>query len=147
MLHRAQNAASLLIQRVFRGHKAKEMIAIERDLQQLEVFAKPLIDKLKQLEYDAMKLGELVDRLKAIEHEDEDEISAIEDELTYVMKTTNKYTDNARINNTNQRFLTKYLRIRLKEFLDHKKVSKPSRCCLRDCNSLFCVGRVPKEAI
>ena len=37
------------------------------------------------------------------------------------MQTTSKYCDTMRINNTPQRFLTKYLRVRLKDHYEHEK--------------------------
>ena len=43
-------------------------------------------------------------------------------ELQLCNKTTNKYTDSTRINNTPQRFLTKFLRVRLQDHLEHEQV-------------------------
>jgi hypothetical protein len=51
----------------------------------------------------------------------EDDLFKIERELAMCMQTTSKFTDSSRINNTPQRFLTKYLRVRLKDHFEHEK--------------------------
>ena len=48
---------------------------------------------------------------------------AIERELAQCSFTTGKYSDSSRINGTPQRFLTKFLAVRLKDLLEHETVS------------------------
>ena len=118
-----QTLACIQIQRMFRGHKGREAREIEFHLQRLENSARPLISHLHQVEDEAEKLRNVIRKLETIEKRMHEELFQIERELEHCMKTTNKYTDSARINQTPQRFLTKFLRVRLKDHLDHEAVS------------------------
>merc|ERR1711908_61799 len=46
--------ASILIQRIFRGHKGREARAIESELRKFEGKAKPLIELIKRLEGESL---------------------------------------------------------------------------------------------
>ena len=113
--------AVILIQKIFRGHKGREARAIEKELRAFEAKAKPLIDLIKRLEDESLNQAKTIARLEASVQRSEEELFKIERELAMCMATTNKYTDSARINNTPQRFLTKYLRVRLKDHFEHEK--------------------------
>jgi hypothetical protein len=118
-----QVLACVQIQRMFRGHKGREAREIEYHLQKLENSARPLIAHLHQVEDEADKLRNVIRKLEVIEKRMHEELFQIERELEHCLKTTNKYTDSGRINQTPQRFLTKFLRVRLKDHLDHEVVS------------------------
>ena len=116
-----EKKAVTLIQRIFRGHKGREAREIEKELRVFEQKAKPLIDLVKRLEAEALKQAKSIARIEHKVQASEEELFKIERELSMCQATTSKYTDSARINNTPQRFLTKYLRIRLKDHYDHEK--------------------------
>lgn len=111
------------IQRVFRGHKGREAREIEKELRRAEKELAPLMSHLRGLEDEAVKLQRTINRLT--EHVNRLDTGLIEGyrELEHAHHTTNKYTDCTRINNQPQRYLTKYLRVRLKDHLEHEEVS------------------------
>eukprot|EP01039_Chlorochromonas_danica_P000703 gene703-762_t len=119
--HRKQVIASIVIQRVYRGHKGREAREIESELRSMEHKAKPLFDHLKQLEDEAQTLRHQIHRLESIEKMMSENISEITRELEHCVKTTSKYTDSARINGVPQRFLTKFLKVRLADHLEHEE--------------------------
>lgn len=116
-------AAAVHLQRLFRGHKGREAKEVEEALQRLEFQAKPLFLHLRQLEIDAAKARKVVARLAHTEQMMAENLVEIERELEHCHKTTNKYTDSVRINSTPQRFLTKFLQVRLQDLLDHEEVN------------------------
>lgn len=120
---RRKVAAVLLIQRIFRGHKGREAREIECELQRLDNQARPLILQLKHLQEEAQKLGKIIHRMEDVEARMSENLFLIERELGQAQYTTSKYSDSSRINNTPQRFLTKFLIVRLKDLLDHETVS------------------------
>ena len=111
----------LVMQRIYRGHKGREAAEIERQVMALEKKAKPLFDLLKNLEADGMKLGKLIKRMEGKDKMMTDDIFEIGRELDHAQNTTQKYTDSSRINGVPQRFLTKYLRVRLKDHYEHEQ--------------------------
>jgi hypothetical protein len=117
---RRRIVAVVTIQRVYRGHKGREAKEIEYHLQMLESKAKPLFLHLRQLELDAAKLRKTVGKMQHMEQLMAENVAEIERELEHCNKTTNKYTDSVRINNTAQRFLTKFLQVRLQDLLAHE---------------------------
>ncbi len=118
---RHQFAMATVIERVFRGYKGREAAEIERELQQLDSKARPLILHLKHCEEDAAKKRKVIHNMEFYEQRSRDNLFEIERELEHVQKTTHKYTDSMRINDTPQRFLTKFLRVRLADFFEHEK--------------------------
>jgi hypothetical protein len=119
---RRKVAAAQLVQRVFRGHKGREARQIEYELQLLDSQARPLILQLKHLEEAAQKLGKQIHRMEDVEARMSENLFQIEREYNQCQYTTSKYSDSARINNTPQRFLTKFLIVRLKDLLEHETV-------------------------
>jgi hypothetical protein len=115
--------AAIVIQRVYRGHKGREASEIEKELQAMEHKAKPLIKHLQSLEEQANAMRKLISRLESMEKMLHSNLFDIERELGHCNLTTNKYTDSSRINGVPQRFLTKFLKVRLKDHLDHEVVS------------------------
>lgn len=118
-----QVIAVVHIQRLFRGHKGREARDIEFHLQKMESSATPLILHLHHTEDEANKLRKVIKKLESMEKMLYDNLFQIERELEHCVKTTNKYTDSSRINQTPQRFLTKFLKVRLKDHLEHEAVS------------------------
>eukprot|EP00606_Chrysophyceae_sp_TOSAG23-5_P001109 GSChrysophyteH2.ASY1.ANO1.526.1 assembled CDS len=118
---RLRKIAAIKCQKIFRGHKGREARAIEKELRIFEQKAKPLTDLVKRLEEESMRQTKTIARIEGHVKRSEDELFKIERELSMCMATTNKYTDSSRINNTPQRFLTKYLRVRLQDHYDHEK--------------------------
>lgn len=123
ILHKKRLVAAITIQRMSRGHKGREISEVERALQTLESTAKPLLLHLHKLENEYMKLKKFLHKLENTEKLISENIFNIERELEHCSTTTNKYTDSTRINGTPQRFLTKFLKIRLKDYLDHDTAS------------------------
>lgn len=120
MEHRKRVIAAVLLQRIFRGHKGRESREIEFHLIQLEDQAKPLFDHLHKKEFESLKLRKLVKKLENQEKTLQQSVFDIERELDICMKTTSKYMDSTRINDTPQRFLTKFLQVRLKDHFEHE---------------------------
>jgi hypothetical protein len=116
-----RKAAAIKCQKIFRGHKGREARAIEKELRAFELKAKPLVDLVKRLEEESTSQAKLIARIESSVKRSEEELFIIERELAMCLATTNKFTDSARINNTPQRFLTKYLRVRLKDHYEHEK--------------------------
>mmetsp|Transcript_24822 Transcript_24822/g.41360 ORF Transcript_24822/g.41360 Transcript_24822/m.41360 type:complete len:948 (+) Transcript_24822:195-3038(+) len=117
---RRQVAAVCLIQRIFRGHKGREARVIEFELQRLDSQARPLILHLKHLEEEKVKLAKTIHRQEDVEKRMSENLTAIEFEIGQCEWTTSKYMDSNRINNTPQRFLTKFLVVRLRDLLAHE---------------------------
>lgn len=109
------------IQRVFRGHKGREARVIEQALRDAEKHLAPLYSLIKTLEDEAVKLQRLLNRLNDQVERLEKGVFEGNRELDHAIHTTNKYTDCSRINGMPQRYLTKYLRIRLKDHIEHEE--------------------------
>jgi hypothetical protein len=107
---------------MFRGHKGREARECEVQLQAMESKAKPLILLLKHAEEKANGLRKILKRMEWEENRLFESLDEIAQELDHCTKTTQKYTDSSRINNTPQRFLTNFLKIRLKDHLEHETV-------------------------
>jgi len=76
----------------------------------------PFIESAKALSRQVRILEENEARMN-------ENLFAIERELAQCSFTTGKYSDSSRINGTPQRFLTKFLAVRLKDLLEHETVS------------------------
>lgn len=129
LLHKQEileRRSSIIIQKLYRGHKGREQLYILRELQKYDETITPLAENLKLLESSRDKLKVQVDKMLAQYNFDTEDMEKLEMELDYVMKTENKYCDSYRLTNYSQRFLTKYLRVRLKEFFEQKKVCSSS---------------------
>eukprot|EP01034_Spumella_vulgaris_P026731 gene26731-33355_t len=118
---RVMSKAAREIQRIYRGHKGREAREIEDHLTRMEGAAKPLILHLKRKEEERMALTKVVNNMEFYEERMTNELFEIERELEVCMKTTNKTTDSSRINGMPQRFNTAYLRVRLKDHLEHER--------------------------
>jgi hypothetical protein len=116
-----EKRSSISIQRVFRGHKGREAAVIEKELQLIEHKVKPLLLLLETKETEEAKLAKIITRLEYTDGMLEEELVEIEKELDACILTTAKYTDSSRINYAPQRYLTKYLRVRLKDHLEHQR--------------------------
>jgi F-box/leucine-rich repeat protein 2/20 len=127
-LDEVANAAAITIQRVYRGHKGRENREVEAQLIQFEHKARPLVQHLDELFRDRadweQQLASLNDRIKQLEHEVEETTI----ELGIVSRSTSHWYDSSRINQTPQRFLTKYLQVRLREHLErHQKLLEEAK--------------------
>lgn len=107
-----------LIQKIFRGHKGREIAEVERALKKMEGQTKPLLAMLRDLEEEGIKHTKHAHLLEGKMAISENEIYEIKRELDYATRTTAKFTDSSRVNGIPQRFLTKYLVVRLQ---DHQK--------------------------
>lgn len=116
-----ERKAVLTVQRVYRGHKGREVSEINHEVAKLEEKARPLFDLVLRKEADGVKLAKIVRRMEGRDKMMQDDIFEIERELEHCSTTQQKYTDSARINGTPQRFLTKYLRVRLKDHFEHEQ--------------------------
>lgn len=123
MAHLARVLASIKIQKIFRGHKGREIAEVERALKLSEEKAKPLYSLLRDLEEEGIKLTKTSSKLEGMIEHTEKEISEIIRELDHATKTTSKFTDSSRVNGIPQRFLTKYLIVRLNDNLNNERVS------------------------
>ena len=110
----------MLIQRIFRGHKGRESGDVERRLKELEAQIKPLVVRLKELEERIDTDGVVLRRLEGSDKRAEQDMKDLEVEFLHCLETTAKFTDCDKINGIPQRYLTKYLRIRLKDHYDHE---------------------------
>jgi hypothetical protein len=120
--NRKRLISTCLIQRTYRGHKGKEMAEIERKLLEMESVAKPLFSLLATLEDEAAKLTVKLNRLENEVQFLETEVDDIKREKLFVDHTDNKWSDSTRVNGILQRFLTKFLRIRLVDILNNTEV-------------------------
>lgn len=116
-----ETKAAIQIQRIYRGAKGREMREIEEKLKALDHKIKPLTKYLNDLEEKKIELIKSISRTEAMEQIMFNNLKEIEMELDYCMKTSNKYTDSNKINQTSQRYLTKFLRIRLKDHFENEK--------------------------
>jgi len=111
-----------LIQKVYRGHKGRELLYIFRELTKFDMTISPLTEKLKNLTKKCIKSKTDLDNLISSYTDESNDIEKLDMEIDYVMKTENKYCDSSRLTNYSQRFLTKYLRVRLTEYYEQRKV-------------------------
>jgi hypothetical protein len=79
------------------------------------------MNQLKMYEENAIEMERVVSRMSGTDRRMEKEIQDLETEFLQCMETSAKFTDCDKINGMPQRFLTKYLRIRLKDHYDHEK--------------------------
>ena len=85
-----------------------------------------------------MKLHRHIVRLEAVEQRMRGELFEIERELSNTQRITAKYSGSARLNGIPQRFLTKFLKVRLKDLLEHETVSERDIAWSRaECVSLY----------
>jgi hypothetical protein len=117
--------ATIHIQKIFRGHKGREMAEVEKALKLSEVKAKPLYNLLRDLEEEGIKLTKQLSKLEGTLEHTEKEINEITREYDHASKTTSKFTDSSRVNGIPQRFLTKYLIVRLNDNLNNERVCDP----------------------
>eukprot|EP01041_Mallomonas_annulata_P002654 gene2654-5210_t len=122
LVSRRRLVAACTLQRVYRGHKGKEAAEIERRLLEMESLAKPLLDLLATLEVEAGRLAAKVKHLEEVEEHLSSEVEAIERERLYADNTTSMWTDSTRVNGIPQRFLTKFLRVRLVDILKNTEM-------------------------
>mmetsp|Transcript_15428 Transcript_15428/g.23272 ORF Transcript_15428/g.23272 Transcript_15428/m.23272 type:complete len:1050 (+) Transcript_15428:143-3292(+) len=113
--------SSIKIQKLFRGHKAREIAEVERALKASEGKAKPLYALLRELEEEGIKETKNYSRIEGWMQHTEHEVKEIVRELDHATRTTAKFTDSTRINGIPQRFLTKYLIVRLNDHLENEK--------------------------
>ena len=126
------NKAAQKVQRIFRGHKGREMSDIERELQKMEGLAAPLFKLLKEQEITYEKQAKVVRQAAFKDQLLEEQIKQVKKELIHVNVTNAKFTDCDKITGTPQRFLTKYLRVRLNDHYVHEEeVFKQRRTVLR----------------
>jgi hypothetical protein len=118
--------AVIVIQRIFRGHKGREIAEVERALKESEMKAKPLYSLLRDLEEEGIKLTRDCSKLEGVLEHTEKEIHELTRELDHAVKTTSKFTDSSRVNGIPQRFLTKYLIVRLNDNLNNERVGLSS---------------------
>jgi hypothetical protein len=67
-------------------------------------------------------------RIEGVMAHTEHEVAEIVRELEYATRTTSKFTDSTRVNGIPQRFLTKYLIVRLNDHLINERVSVQVSC-------------------
>lgn len=114
-------ASTLLLQRVFRGHKGREASEIEKEVQAAQPLVGPLTQTLSDLEKEAQRLERLIVKLEQDEIAATEELEATERESLHTNHSNNKWTDSSRVNGVPQRFLTRFLRIRLVDFVKSAK--------------------------
>ncbi|CAM9288359.1 unnamed protein product [Ectocarpus sp. 13 AM-2016] len=110
-----REAAAMNIERVFRGHKGRERFEVKQHLRALESKARPLLLKLDELTHNAAKLSERQRFVATAVKPLRAEHVTIREELFHIRHTTDKYTDSDKVNGCRQRFLTKFLQVRLVE--------------------------------
>ena len=121
MQRRERNA--LILQRVFRGHKGRERWEVHERLRELDAKVQPLKLRLKQLQEDREKVIEEHEAKKVKLDELSDDTDKLEKEVKMMLTMRNKYWDSSRISGAPQRFLTKYLQVRLAEQLEEQQAS------------------------
>lgn len=110
--------AVLIVQRVFRGHKGRTAFAVKGALKKLEHRAKPLFVKLKNEEAGLDTVLEKLKILREVLEPLERDKKELEKELQLIMRSKAKYWDSDRITGAPQRFVTEWLKVRLKEKLE-----------------------------
>lgn len=114
--------AAMDIQRVLRGHRARGEAEVQRELQKLQVQARPLFAKEARLKALVDDQRERVESLTHKLQADEDEERMLTVELGKTMQIKTKYHDSSRITGTPQRYLTQYLQVQLADQLRAKRV-------------------------
>ncbi|CAM9101386.1 unnamed protein product [Hapterophycus canaliculatus] len=118
-----REAAAMAIEKIFRGHKGRERFECKQHLRSLEDEARPLLLKLDELTEKAVQLSDRMRYLAKSAEPLRAEHRTIREELFHIRHTTDKYTDSDKarrdtrnlINGCRQRFLTKFLKVRLVE--------------------------------
>ena len=110
--------AVLIVQRVFRGHKGRTAFAVKGALKKLEHRAKPLYVKLKNEESDLNVVLDKIKILKEVLEPLERDKKELEKEIMLILRSKAKYWDSDRISGAPQRFVTEWLKVRLKEKLE-----------------------------
>ncbi|TMW57343.1 hypothetical protein Poli38472_003268 [Pythium oligandrum] len=121
-LQRRRLHAAITLQRLYRGHRGRTKTEVQRELQKLEVVARPLFTKQTRLAALVNDLGDRVASLERQIKEDEDDETKLTLELEKTMQIKTKYHDSSRITGTPQRYLTQYLQVQLADRLRAKRM-------------------------
>lgn len=114
--------AVTVIQRLARGHRARALADVERELQRFQAQARPLFDKAARLEDAVATQGDAVNALRAKLAAAEEDEKALSLELDKTLRIKTKFHDSSRITGTPQRYLTQYLQVQLADQLRAKRV-------------------------
>ena len=118
---RRRERGALGLQRIFRGHKGREGWEVAFHIKRLETMARPLFERqaalTKEKEDIAKEAAMLAAKMTAM-REDTDELRL---ELSQMLGATKKYWDSHRITGAPQRFLSKFLKVRLTEQLQEQE--------------------------
>ena len=114
---RTRLLSAIGIQKLYRGYKGREAAEVERALTAMEGQAQPLFQLMRKLENDIEVITKKLAKLTEQEKRQTIELEDIERESLHTNNTTNKWTDSSRVNGYPQRFLTKFLRIRLEDYV------------------------------
>mgnify|MGYP006085890177 CR=1 FL=1 len=109
--------AVLIVQRVFRGHRGRTTFAVRGALKKLEHKARPLFVKLKNNEENLQSVLDKIVILKDVLAPVEKDTKELEKEIMLILRSKAKYWDSDRITGAPQRFVTEWLKVRLKEKL------------------------------
>ena len=103
--------------------KGRERWEVHERLRELDAKVAPLKLRLKQLQEDREKVIEEHEAKKVKLDELSDDTDKLEKEVKMMLTMRNKYWDSSRISGAPQRFLTKYLQVRLAEQLEEQQAS------------------------
>ncbi|OQR95840.1 hypothetical protein THRCLA_07525 [Thraustotheca clavata] len=110
------------IQRVFRGHKGRELKEVKVALLKLESQAKPLYLRIEKYDRSVQELSASVAKSRSALTIDQADEVAIAAELEKTMTIKSKFHDSARITGAKQRYLTRYLQTQLADQLQKKRM-------------------------
>jgi len=119
---KVREISAMNIQKTFRGHKGREYFEIQRNLRRFEGQAAPLIERLEELNELYFETEKRIERLGIEFEEFEEDTHNLEEEMVRSQRTNAKFTDSSRVNGTPQRFLTKFIAVRLEELYEEQKV-------------------------
>ncbi|CAN0022533.1 unnamed protein product [Phaeothamnion confervicola] len=137
---RQKEHAALAIQRVYRGHRGRERWEVHDSLRRLERQARPLQQKIDELEQQGAAAAAALRAGRAALVPLAEREATLREEVVHATNTKDRFTDSDKVTGTRQRFLTKFLQQRLFELA----VQNAQRLAAQDCANTQLEARLRK---
>ncbi|CAM9688524.1 unnamed protein product [Chrysoparadoxa australica] len=131
-LARLMESSALAIQRVLRGHKGRERWECCYHLQEMDSKIRPLKQQLAEYEQKREKIRAELDVRRTTQVPLKEVLKEVKEEMFHVSNTKDRYTDSNKVTGVMQRFMTKFLLVRLQEInkATLKRLKKLDKECL-----------------
>ena len=114
--------ATIDLQRLFRGFKGRERSEVQKKLREMQHKARPLVKALDELTNESKTCLKKLEADRNLYDALTLDTRQLEQESLLCSIAKSAYTDSSRINQTPQRFITQFLRIKLKELLTSQTI-------------------------